>query len=188
MNEPLFKLGFYSFYEKIVSSKKVIVVDSGKIIYSHRFKKYFPNKYRDVKEFNKLEDAKTYVLKKLSKHKNKKETIIKELPKCLYLIIMKEEKTGDVFIKVGITSKKFIFRRFSKEYGYEGYVLQTILRRIDSKNAETIEEKIKNKLKKNIGVKKFRPILENFHGYSECFTYDSLNEVIKVFDSFCKTF
>ena len=99
---------------------------------------------------------------------------------------MKEEKTGNTFVKVGITSKKFIFRRFSKEYGYEGYTLQNILRRIDTKNAEKLEEKIKDKLKKNMGVKKFRPILENFHGYSECFSYDSLNHIVEIFDSLTK--
>ena len=184
--EPLFKIGFYSFYEKIKSNKIIIVVDSGKIIYSEKYKKYFPNKYRDVKEFSKIEDAKSYVLKKLSKHKKNKESIIKNLPKSLYLIVMKEERTGDTFIKVGITSKKFIFRRFSKEYGYEGYKLETILRRIDTPDAEKLEEKIKDKIKKNMGVKKFRPIIENFYGYSECFSYDSLNHVVNIFDSLTK--
>lgn len=183
---PLFKIGFYSFYEKIKSNKTIIVVDSGKLIYSEKFKKYFPNKYRDIKEFNEIDDAKNYVLKKLSKHKKNKEDIIKKLPKSLYLIVMKEEKTGNIFVKVGITSKKFIFRRFSKEYGYDGYNLQTILRRIDTPEAEKLEEKIKDKLKKNMGVKKFRPILENFNGYSECFSYDSLNDIVKIFDSLTK--
>jgi DNA-binding Lrp family transcriptional regulator len=87
---------------------------------------------------------------------------------------------------VGITSKKFILRRFSKDYGYEGYQLQTILRRIDTKDAEKLEEQIKDKLNKKRGVKKFRPLLENFSGYSECFTYDSLNDIVLIFDSLTK--
>ena len=99
---------------------------------------------------------------------------------------MKEEKTGKTFVKVGITSKRFILRRFSKDYGYEGYTLETILRRIDTKDAEKLEETIKEKLNKKRGVKKFKPLLENFSGYSECFSYDSVNEIISIFDSLTK--
>jgi DNA-binding Lrp family transcriptional regulator len=99
---------------------------------------------------------------------------------------MKEESTGRTFVKVGITSKKFIMRRFSKDYGYVGYILETILRRIDTKDAEKLEEKIKDTLSKKRGVKKYRPLLENFSGYSECFSYDSLSEIVRVFDSLTK--
>jgi DNA-binding Lrp family transcriptional regulator len=186
MTEPILKMGFYSFYEKKIGTKKKIVVDSGKLIYSQRFKKYLPNPYRDVKEFNTIDDAKTYVFKKLSKHTKDKQKKIKELPKSLYLILMKEESTGRTFVKVGITSKKFIMRRFSKDYGYVGYILETILRRIDTKDAEKLEEKIKDTLSKKRGVKKYRPLLENFSGYSECFSYDSLSEIVRVFDSLTK--
>ncbi len=99
---------------------------------------------------------------------------------------MKEEKTGLIFVKVGITSKKFIMRRFSKDYGYVGYKLETILRRIDTPDAEKLEDKIKETLKKRVGVRKFKPLLENFSGYSECFSHDSLSEIISVFDRITK--
>ena len=99
---------------------------------------------------------------------------------------MKEESTGKVFVKVGITSKKFIMRRFSKDYGYEGYTLEKILRRIDTKDAEKIEGIIKDKLSKKRGVKKFRPLLENFSGYSECFDFNNIDSVIETFDKCTK--
>ena len=186
MSEPILKMGFYSFYEKKSGAGKKYVVDSGKLIYSQRFKKYYPNPFRDVKEFSNLDDAKKYVTKKLTKHTTNKKKKLKELPKSLYLILMKEESTGLTFVKVGITSKKFIMRRFSKDYGYEGYKLQTILRRVDTPDAEKLEETIKEKLSKKKSVKKYRPLLENFSGYSECFSYDSLDEIIKIFDTLTK--
>ena len=183
----MFKMGYYSIFEEVRRGVKKYTVDSGKTIYSQRFKKVLPNPYRDVKTFNTLEEAKQYVVIKLSKHKQEKEKKIKELPKSLYLIVMNEESTGKRFVKVGITSKKFISRRFSKDYGYEGYQLETILRRIDTKDAEKIEEKIKDTLSKKRGVKKYRPLLESFSGYSECFSYDNLNEIIDVFDNLTKS-
>lgn len=186
MDKLLFKVGFYSLYERVTGKGKIYVVDNGKIIYSNRFKKYFPNPNRDVKEFNNLEDAKKYAQKKVSKHSIDKKKKIEKLPKSLYLIVMKEESSGKTFVKVGITSKKFILRRFSKDYGYEGYTLETILRRIDTKDAEKYEEMIKDKLNKKIGVKKFKPLLENFSGYSECFSYDSISHVISIFDTITK--
>ena len=97
---------------------------------------------------------------------------------------MKEKKTGITFIKIGITSKRFILRRFSKQYGYDGYTLESILRRIDTPEAESIEKKIHEKLKTKKNVKKFRPLLESFGGYSECYDGSSFDEVAKVFDSF----
>jgi hypothetical protein len=186
MDKELLKVGFYTIYERITPRSKKYVADNGKIIYSTRFKKYFPNPNRDVKEFNTLSDAKDYAKKKITKYTKDKKKKIDKLPKSLYLIIMKEESTDKNFVKVGITSKKFILRRFSKDYGYEGYQLQTILRRIDTKDAEKLEEQIKDKLNKKRGVKKFRPLLENFSGYSECFTYDSLNDIVLIFDSLTK--
>lgn len=178
----LFKMGYYSIYEEVKRGVKKFTVDSGKTIYSARFKKVLPNPYRDVKSFNTLEDAKQYVVIKLSKHKQERKKKIDALPKSLYLIIMVEESTGNRFVKVGITSKKFIARRFSKDYGYEGYQLETILRRIDTKDAEKLEAEIKDKLSKKRGVKKYRPLLENFSGYSECFDYSNLDEIIQLFD------
>jgi hypothetical protein len=73
-------------------------------------------------------------------------------------------------------------RRFSKAYGYEGYVVETILRRIDTPNAEKLEGDIKEKLNKKRSVKKYRPILESFSGYSECFNILGLEDIIKIFD------
>lgn len=182
----LFKMGFYSVYEEVNRGKTKYTVDSGKTIYSQRFKKVLPNPYRDVKSFNSLEDAKQYIVIKLSKHKETKTKKIESLPKSLYLIVMKEEKTGNRFVKVGITSKRFIARRFSKDYGYEGYHLEAILRRVDTKDAEKLESLIKDKLSKKRGVKKFRPLLENFSGYSECFDYNNINEITDLFDRVTK--
>ena len=73
-------------------------------------------------------------------------------------------------------------RRFSKAHGYEGYVVETILRRIDTPNAEKLESDIKEKLNKKRSVKKYRPVLESFSGYSECFDYLNLDDIIKIFD------
>ena len=113
------------------------------------------------------------------KEKNKK---ISKLPKSLYLVLIKEESTNKTFVKVGITSKRFIMRRFSKAYGYDGYVVETILRRIDTPEAEKLESEIKEKLNKKRSVKKYRPVLESFSGYSECFDYLNLDDIIKIFD------
>jgi hypothetical protein len=176
------KMGFYSIYE----DKGKYVADSGKIIYSKRFKKYYPNPHRDVKDFGTIEGAKEYIFKKLTKHTKEKEKKIKSLPKSLYLILMKEEKSGLCFVKVGITSKRFLIRRFSKDYGYAGYVIETVLRRIDTEKAEEIEQKIKDTLSKKKTIKKFRPLLGNFSGYSECFSYESLSEITNVFDKLTK--
>jgi hypothetical protein len=186
MDKPILKIGFYSIYEKTTNNSKKYVVDNGKLIYSSRYKKYFPNPNRDVKEFNTIEDAKKYASKKVEVYSKIKKKKLETVPKSLYLIIMKEEKSGKSFVKVGITSKRFILRRFSKSYGYEGYQIETILRRIDTKDAEKLESAIKEKLKKKRGVKKFKPLLENFSGYSECFSYESLNDIILIFDNLTK--
>jgi hypothetical protein len=157
--------------------------DSGKLIFVERFKKYMVNQNRDRKEFKTLEQAKQYAVIKLSKHNKKKEEKLKAIPKSLYLVLIKEESSGKTFVKVGITSKRFIMRRFSKAYGYDGYVLESILRRIDTPEAERLESEIKEKLNKKRSVKKYRPLLESFSGYSECFDYNGLNDIIKIFDS-----
>jgi hypothetical protein len=77
-------------------------------------------------------------------------------------------------------------RRFSKVYGYDGYVLESILRRVDTPDAEKLESEIKEKLNKKRSIKKYRPILESFSGYSECFDYNGLNDIIKIFDTVSK--
>jgi len=102
------------------------------------------------------------------------------------LVLIKEESSGKTFVKVGITSKRFIMRRFSKAYGYEGYIVETILRRIDTPDAEKLESDIKEKLNKKRSVKKYRPLLESFSGYSECFDYNGLEDIITIFDSLTK--
>lgn len=184
--ELLMKIGYYSIYEDKTSRGTKYVVDSGKTLYVARFKKYIVNPYRDVKEFKSLEKAKDYVGLKLVKKSQDKKKKINMLPKSLYLVLIKEESSGKTFVKVGITSKRFIMRRFSKAYGYEGYIVETILRRIDTPDAEKLEEKIKDKLNKKRSVKKYRPLLESFSGYSECFNILGLDEIIKVFDDLTK--
>jgi DNA-binding Lrp family transcriptional regulator len=136
-----------------------------------------------VKEFKSLEKAKDYVNSKLAKKTQDKKKKIAKLPKSLYLVLIKEESSGKTFVKVGITSKRFIMRRFSKAYGYDGYVVESILRRIDTPDAEKLESEIKDKLNKKRSVKKYRPLLESFSGYSECFDLLSLEEIVKIFDS-----
>jgi hypothetical protein len=176
------KIGFYSLFEiKTIKTIKYMV-DSGKTIYIANLRKIIINPYRDVKEFTTLKEAKDYVKKMLKTYKKKKEKRISKLPKSLYLILIREEKTGKTFVKVGITSKRFIVRRFSKMYGYEGYIVETILRRIDTPDAEKLESEIKNKLNKKGSIKKYRPILESFSGYSECYDYNSLKDIINIFD------
>lgn len=185
-DELLMKIGYYSIYLKKTNRGVKYVVDSGKTIFIQRFKKTIMNPYRDLKEFSSLDKAKDYVSLKLVKKSQDKKKKIDRLPKSLYLILIKEESTDKTFVKVGITSKRFIMRRFSKAYGYEGYVVDTILRRIDTPNAEKLESDIKEKLNKKRSVKKYRPILESFSGYSECFDYLCLDEILLIFDEMTK--
>jgi hypothetical protein len=175
-------IGYYEVTEIKDGLSTIYEVDSGKYVYLARFKKYIVNKTRDIKTFKTLEKASDYVQIKLGKHKKVKEKKLSKLPKSLYLVLIKEESSGKTFVKVGITSKRFIMRRFSKAYGYEGYVVETILRRIDTPNAEKLEGDIKEKLNKKRSVKKYRPILESFSGYSECFNILGLEDIIKIFD------
>ena len=136
----------------------------------------------------KNQKAKNYVELKLVKKSQDKKKKIDKLPKSLYLVLIKEESTNKTFVKVGITSKRFIMRRFSKAYGYEGYIVETILRRIDTPDAEKLESDIKEKLNKKRSIKKYRPILESFSGYSECFDYLCLDEILIIFDEMTKKY
>ena len=188
MEKELMKMGYYTIYQVTTKGKIKYKVDSGKTLYIARFKKYVVNPYRDVKEFTTLEKAKEYVGLKLVKKSQEKKKKIAKLPKSLYLVLIKEESSGLTFVKVGITSKRFIMRRFSKAYGYDGYVVDSILRRIDTPDAEKLEEEIKNKLNKKRSVKKYRPLMESFSGYSECFNILGLNDIIKIFDELTKDY
>ena len=179
----LYKIGYYSVYEEKTLKGVKYVADSGKTIYIDRLKKYIINPNRDVKEFKTVEKLREYVQSKLNKKSKEKEKKLSKIPKSLYLVLIKEESTGKTFVKVGITSKRFIMRRFSKAYGYEGYILESILRRIDTPDAEKLEDEIKEKLNKKRSVKKYRPILESFSGYSECFDLLSINDIITIFDN-----
>jgi hypothetical protein len=181
--ELLLTIGYYSIFVQKTPKTTKYVVDSGKTIYIARFKKYIINPYRDLKEFKSLDKAKDYVNLKLRKKTQEKNKKLAKLPKSLYLVLIKEESSGKTFVKVGITSKRFIMRRFSKAYGYDGYVVESILRRIDTPDAEKMESEIKDKLNKKRSVKKYRPLLESFSGYSECFDYNGLEDIIKIFDS-----
>jgi len=180
--ELITKIGYYSIFSEKTIKGEVFIVDSGKTLYVAKFKKTIANPYRDVKEFKSLSKAKDYVGLKLVKKGQERKKKIDSLPKCLYLVLIKEESTEKTFVKVGITSKRFIMRRFSKAHGYDGYIVETILRRIETPNAEDLESEIKEKLNKKKSVKKYRPILESFSGYSECFDYLCLNEIVKIFD------
>lgn len=175
-------MGYYSVFEQKTMKDVKYIADSGKTIYIDRLKKFIINSNRDVKEFKTIDKLKKYVQNKLNKKTKEKEKKLEKIPKSLYLVLLKEESTGKTFVKVGITSKRFIMRRFSKMYGYEGYTLETILRRIDTPDAEKLEEEIKEKLNKKRSVKKYRPILESFSGYSECFDFLCLNDIIEIFD------
>jgi hypothetical protein len=179
----LYKKGFFSVFEITNNNKKVYQIDSGKTIYSEKYKKYYINKNRIIKEFKTIIDAEKYINKITTKTLKIKENKLKKIPKSLYLILMKEEVTGLTFVKVGITSKKLIRGRFSKQYGYIGYELLEILRRVNSEFSEKLEDKIKTILYKKITIKKYRPVLKKFSGYSECFNIDNLNEIINVFDN-----
>lgn len=181
----LLKIGFYSIF--LDEKTKKYVVDSGKTITLKFLNKEVINTNRDIKEFKILDDAKAYVKIKLDKSKKKKAKIIKKLPKSLYLILMKEESSGKTFVKVGITSKKLVASRFSKEYGYDGYEIQQILRRVYSPHAEKYEKMIKNELNKKRSINKYRPLLESFSGYSECYDILNLDEIIKIFDKISST-
>lgn len=178
----LIKIGYYTINIIKTKTKTIYQVDNGKTIYIARFKKYIPNPKRDIKEFNTLKKAKDYINLKLKDNNKKKEKKLSKIPKSLYLVLIKEESTDKTFVKVGITSKRFIIRRFSKAYGYDGYVVESILRRIESPDAEKLESEIKDKLNKKRSVKKYRPILESFSGYSECFDYLCLEDIIEIFD------
>jgi hypothetical protein len=181
--ELVLKKGYYEINKITDKTSIVYEVDSGKYIFIERFKKYIVNPYRDIKRFKSLDKAKQYCDLKLVTNKQKKEKKLKALPKSLYLVLIKEKSSGNTFVKVGITSKRFIMRRFSKAYGYEGYTIESILRRIDTPDAEKLESEIKEKLNKKRSVKKYRPLLESFSGYSECFDYNGLEDIIKIFDS-----
>jgi DNA-binding Lrp family transcriptional regulator len=186
MSEEILKIGYYKIFEIKTKTKTTYRVDSGKTLYIARFKKRITNPYRDVKDFETLVEAKTYAKTKVTKHNDKKKKVIKKLPKSLYLVLIKEDSSGKTFVKVGITSKRFIMRRFSKAYGYEGYTVETILRRIDTPDAEKLEKEIKDKLNKKRSVKKYRPLLESFSGFTECFDYDGLDVITDIFDDLTK--
>ena len=180
----LLKMGYYSIYSNEVTNK--VVVDSGKTINLKGLHKIVVNTNRDIKEFKDVDTAKVYVKKKLDKNKKKKVKTLKKLPKSLYLVLIREESSGKTFVKVGFTSKKYIARRFSKEYGYEGYELESVLRRVESPNTVKLEKQIKDELNKKESINKYRPLLESFSGYSECYDILNLNEIIKIFDKISK--
>lgn len=180
------KIGYYTVSRISNRPKRKFKVDSGETIFIARMNKTIKNPYRDVKYFEQLHSAEDYIKRKLKKKNKAKQKVLKKLPKSLYLVLIREKKTNILFVKVGFTTKKYIYRRFSKKYGYDGYTLESILRRINTPAAEKLEDEIKKKLNKKRSVKKYRPIMENFSGYSECFDYMSLSDVIKIFDSVSK--
>ncbi len=182
MEKIISKKGYYTIYEITSRGKTKYRVDSGKLLFIARYKKYIPNPYRDIKDFSSLDKAKEYINKKTKKSLKRKKTKINKLPKSLYFILIKEVKTGVIFVKIGITTKKYIMRRFSNAHGYEGYVVESILRRIDTPDAERIEKEIHETLKKKRSVKNYRPKLKNFGGYTECYDFKCFKQITEVFD------
>lgn len=142
MSEKLIdKVGYFLIYEiKGIKTTKYRI-DSGKTIFLEFLNKSVVNKNRIVKDFTTLDKAKEYAKKKMVKSLKVKKKKIDKLQKDLYLVLIQEESTGKTFVKVGITSKKFIAGRFSKKFGYEGYELKQILRRIKTPKAEKLESK-----------------------------------------------
>jgi hypothetical protein len=179
----LLKVGYFSIYENKGRKDTKYRVDSGKTINLKHLNKVIPNKNRINKEFKNKDTAIKFARKLLAESLLKKKRKLEKLPKSLYLVLIKEEKSNKTFVKVGITSKKYIIRRFSKVHGYDGYKVESVLRRIDSKNAEKMESNIKDKLNRKRSVQKYRPLLESFSGYSECYNYDNINDIIKIFDA-----
>ena len=182
----LLKIGYYSIFEDKTTKGTEYLVDSGKTIRIERFNKTVVNPYRIQKKFKTLTSAKKFATAKIKKSSEEKKKKVEKLPKSLYLVLLKEEVSNKFIVKVGITSKRFIYRRFSKNYGYEGYTLNTILRRIDTRFAEKLESEIKDTLNKKGTVKKYRPLMENFSGYTECYDYQCLDEILKIFDDLTK--
>ena len=110
------KIGYFDINEINKNNTTLYEVDSGKLLYVKKYKKYVPNPYRIIKEFKTLTQAINFSKKSLEKQNKEKRKI--NVPKSVYLVILKEEKTNLLFVKVGITSKKFIINRFSKLFGY----------------------------------------------------------------------
>lgn len=187
-DKNLGKIGIYNITESICGNKKIYIADNGKLIYSKRFKKYYPNRNHIKKEFKTLESLKKFAKGEVQKFIKNKDKKLKKLPKILYLIIFDETSTGKQFIKVGFTSKRFVARRFSKDYGYEGYVINTVVRKVNNIDADKIEDKIKREINKKRTIKKYRPVLREFSGYSECFNISHTEEIIQIFDTIVKNF
>ena len=184
-DKEILVIGSYKIYERINGQHKKYIVDSGEYIFSKRFKKYFINKHRIIKEFGNLDDAKAFIYKKFDKSKKSRERKLDKLKKFLYLVKIREEKTNIDFIKVGFTRTKLMMNRFSHKHGYEGYTILDIILKKELPNAEVIEENIKNELN-NRSVKKYRPILKDFSGYSECYdisNFELIKEVVTKFIS-----
>ena len=175
------KIGCYEISNIIEKGVEIYIVDNGKYIFSKRTNKFSINKKHKIIKFNNFIEAKEYAKKKVKVFIKKKNNRIKKLPKSLYLVLLKEKKTKIIFVKVGFTSKKFIIRRFSKVHGYEDYELLEVLRRVESPKSEQLEDDIKKELK-NRNIKKYRPILESFSGYSECFDIENLEIIKSIFD------
>jgi hypothetical protein len=59
---------------------------------------------------------------------------------------------------------------------------------VDTPYAEKLEDTIKKTLNKKRSVKKYRPLLESFSGYSECYDYTGLEDIVNIFDNLVKTY
>lgn len=184
MQEKLIqKVGYVSIYEIKGKTTTKYKIDSGKTITIRRLNKTVINKNRVLKEYKTKDGAIKAAKRLVAASSLKRKRKLDKVTKSLYLVLIKEEKSKKTFVKVGITAKKYMSRRFSKEYGYEGYVVETVLRKIKSKNAAKMEKNIKVILNKKRSVHRYRPLLESFSGHTECFNYDGLQDIIKIFDA-----
>lgn len=166
---------------KIIENNGKFIVDSGEFIFSKRFKKYYVNRHRIIKEFKNIDDAKSFIYKKIDKGVKSKEKRLDKLKKFLYLVKIKEVKTNIEFVKVGFTRTKLMMNRFSQKHGYDGYLITEIIYKKELPNAELLEETIKKELN-NRSVKKYRPILNSFSGYSECYDINNLELIKEIFN------
>lgn len=180
------KVGYFTIKEVIENGQQIFVADNGKLVYSKRFKKYYPNKNYIVKKSKDLSSLKKTLKTGMKKSLKKKEKVLKKLPKILYLVIFDEKSTNKKFVKVGFTTKKLVSRRFSTEYGYEGYVIFKVLRKFNDVNADKLESRIKTDLNKHPLIKKYRPVLKEFSGYSECYSFDNMELIMEIFDRITK--
>lgn len=174
------KIGFFT----IEFKNNKYIVENEKILIDKKTKKPYPNKKYVKKIFTDLGKAKLFAEVSTVNFKKELREYKEELPDTLYFIAFENIKTKKKFVKIGITAKKHVKDRFSKEFGYKDYKIIEIIKIHKIEKAILLETKLKNEISNNITIKKYKP--ENFSGYSECFEYDNKNEILKIFNNIIK--